>query len=267
MTSHRPGWRSAAPLLALAAVASLGNANSAGAQSSARPAAPHAAAAAPVPASARQLVLVVTPSWDTTSGTLRRYARSSANAPWRRVGRTVPVVVGATGLAWGADSLGAAGDPHKREGDGRSPAGVFPLDSAFGFAAASAMTTVRMPYVPLVAGTECVDDTASAHYNTVVNRERVGRVDWTSAEHMRRIDQYQLGVMVGYNKRPVTSGRGSCIFLHIWNGPGSSTAGCTAFPRTDVESLLAWLDPRRKPVLVQLPAGEYSRLKESWSRP
>jgi len=220
-----------------------------------------------VPASARQLVVVVTPSWDTTSGTLRRYVRSSAAAPWRRVGATVPVVVGASGLAWGADSLGSPADPHKREGDGRSPAGVFPLDSAFGFAPASAMSRVRLPYVPLLAATECVDDTSSVHYNTVVNRDRVPSVDWNSSEHMRRIMQYQVGVMVGYNTRPVSKGSGSCIFLHIWNGPGSSTAGCTAFPRADVDALLAWLDARRQPVLVQLPAAEYARLRKRWALP
>lgn len=223
--------------------------------------------ASAVPASARQLVLVVTPSWDTTSGTLRRYVRSSASLPWRRVGETVPVVVGSSGLAWGADSLGAPGDPHKREGDGRSPAGIFPLESAFGFAPASAMPQVRLPYVPLLNGTECVDDTSSAHYNTVVNRDRVPSVDWNSSEHMRRVAQYQVGVTVGYNTRPIDKGYGSCIFLHIWNGPGSSTAGCTAFPRDDVEALLAWLDPRRQPVLVQLPAAEYSRLRKSWALP
>ena len=221
----------------------------------------------PVPASARQLVLVVTPGWDTTAGTMRRYVRSSPSAQWRRVGSAVPVVVGASGLAWGADSLGAAGDPHKREGDGRSPAGVFPLDSAFGFAPAATMSWVRLPYVPLVAGTECVDDTSSTYYNTVVDRDRVPRVDWASAEHMRRIAQYQVGVMVGYNTQPIRKGRGSCIILHIWNGPGSSTAGCTAFPRADVEALLTWLDPKQEPVLVQLPAVEYSRVKKSWALP
>jgi D-alanyl-D-alanine dipeptidase len=224
-------------------------------------------AALAVPASAQQLVLVVTPSWDTTSGTLRRYVRSSGRAPWRRVGASIPVVVGASGLAWGADSLGAPGDPHKREGDGRSPAGIFPLDHAFGFATASEMSHVRLPYIPLLAGTECVDDTASVHYNTVVNRDRVPRVDWSSSEHMRRITQYQVGVTVGYNTQPVTRGHGSCIFLHVWNGPGSSTAGCTAFPREDVEALLAWLDPERQPVLVQLPAAEYSRLRKRWALP
>jgi L,D-peptidoglycan transpeptidase YkuD (ErfK/YbiS/YcfS/YnhG family) len=227
----------------------------------------HRDASPAVPASARQLLLVVTPSWDTTSGTLRRYVRSGSAAPWHRVGVVVPVVVGSSGLAWGSESLGTPDDPHKREGDGRSPAGVFMLDSAFGFAPASSMSRVRLPYLPLAAGTECVDDTASVHYNSVVNRDRVLTVDWSSSEHMRRIAQYQVGVLVEYNTHPARKGHGSCIFLHIWDGPGSSTAGCTAFPRADVESLLSWLDPRKRPALVQLPAAEYVRLKRVWALP
>ena len=227
----------------------------------------HTGGTSPVPAATRQLVLVVTPTWDTTSGVLRRYVRSGSRAPWRRVGAVVPVVIGTSGLAWGADSLGAPGDPRKREGDGRSPAGVFPLDGAFGFAPPSAMSRVRLPYLQLTAGSECVDDTASGHYNTVVDRDRVSKVDWSSSEHMRRIAQYQVGALVGYNTQPVRKGRGSCIFLHIWDGPGSSTAGCTAFPRADVEALLAWLDPKQRPVLVQLPRAEYARLKRAWALP
>ena len=221
----------------------------------------------PVPAASRQLVLVVTPAWDSTSGELRRFARTGAGAPWRPVGAPVPIVVGRSGLAWGADSLGSPGDPHKREGDGRSPAGVFPLDTAFGFAPAPAMSWVRLPYMPLTAGTECVDDTASVHYNSVVDRAQVARVDWSSAERMREIGAYRVGVIVGYNATPRRVGRGSCIFLHIWGGPGSSTAGCTAFPQADVEALLGWLDPARKPVIVQLPAAQYQRLRGRWRLP
>ena len=226
-----------------------------------------AIAATPVPAQALQLVLVVTPAWDSTAGVLRRFVRDDAGSAWRRVGRGVPIVVGVSGLAWGIDALGKASDPHKREGDGRAPAGVFPLDSAFGFAPASAVPWVRLPYLPLTAGSECVDDTTSVHYNTVVDRATVAPVDWSSAERMRQIGQYQLGVMVGYNTRPIRPGYGSCIFLHIWGGAGSSTAGCTAFPRADVETLLRWLDPARRPVLVQLPAAEYARLRARWRLP
>lgn len=227
----------------------------------------HPGVVSPVPASARQMLLVVTPSWDTTSGTMRRYVRPAGTAKWRLAGAAVPVVVGSSGLAWGSDTLGTPDEPHKREGDGRSPAGIFPLGSAFGFAPSSAMSHLRLPYLPLVAGTECVDDTSSVRYNSIVNRDRVSSVDWSSSEHMRRIAQYQVGVLVEYNTRPARKGHGSCMFLHIWEGPGSSTAGCTAFPRADVESLLGWLDAERRPVLVQLPAAEYARRKKAWALP
>src|SRR5690242_5306316 len=47
-----------------------------------------------------QMVLVVTPAWDSTSGSLRRFERDTPRGAWRQVGGTVPIVVGRTGLAW-----------------------------------------------------------------------------------------------------------------------------------------------------------------------
>jgi D-alanyl-D-alanine dipeptidase len=241
----------------------------------AAPPAPAAPANAPVAAprtlprseEGRQLVVVTTPEWDAISGVLRRYTRESATSAWRADGDAVPVVVGRAGLAWGDDGLGASGGPRKREGDGRAPAGMIPLDTVFGFASTAAASWVRLPYVALRDDSECVDDAASAHYNTVVDRSAVSRVDWTSAERMRQIGQYKLGVIVGYNARPPRRGRGSCIFLHIWADATTPTSGCTAFPAADVESLVRWLDPRRRPMLVQLPEAEYARLRERWQLP
>lgn len=215
-----------------------------------------------------QLVVVTTADWDSTSGTLRRYARESAQAPWRAVGGDVPVMVGRSGLAWGAGvDVGRAAGPHKREGDGRAPAGAFPLDTVFGFAPGASASWVRLPYFPLAETSECVDDGASHYYNTVVNRDAVARVDWTSSERMRQVDQYRLGVIVGYNATPPVAGRGSCIFLHIWAGPGMPTSGCTAMPEQNLTEVVLWLDRARRPVLVQLPAAEYARLRAAWRLP
>ncbi len=216
---------------------------------------------------ARQLLVVTTAGWDSISGTLRRYTRNRAGAPWRAEGAPVPIVVGQTGLAWGDPALGRRGDPRKHEGDGKAPAGRFPLGSAFGFATPAEAGWVRLPYRALDDGTECVDDTSSRHYNTVVDRDAVPRVDWRSAEHMRAIDLYRLGVIVQYNARPVRRGRGSCIFLHIWRGPTSPTSGCTAMPADELEAIVRWLDPARRPELVQLPAAEYARLRRRWALP
>jgi L,D-peptidoglycan transpeptidase YkuD (ErfK/YbiS/YcfS/YnhG family) len=230
-------------------------------------AAPTVSIAMPAPlAVARQLVVVTTPEWNATSGAMRRYERDGAGAAWRAVGAEVPIVVGRTGVAWDPGlRLAAAGEPQKREGDGKSPAGAFPLDTTFGFAEPA--PAVRLPYVALQPGSDCVDDIASAHYNTVVDRATVGRVDWASAEHMRTIAQYRLGVIVGYNAAPPRRGLGSCIFLHIWAGPGSTTAGCTAMDAGALAETMAWLDPARRPTLVQLPSAAYGRLRGAWGLP
>ena len=236
-----------------------------------RAATPMMAVSAPMPAAltdARQVVIVVTPAWNAVTGPLRRFARASATSAWQPVPPAVAVVIGRTGLAWGDPALArGATDPIKHEGDGRSPAGAFPLDTAFGFAARSDVPWMRLPYAALQSGSDCVDDEASAFYNTVVDRATVARVDWTSAEHMRQVAQYRLGVIVGYNAGRPTAGRGSCIFLHIWGGPASTTAGCTALDAGALESLMRWLDGTRRPALVQLPAAEYDRLREAWGLP
>jgi len=218
---------------------------------------------------ARQLVVVTTPGWDSTTGTLRYFARPTQRDRWQPAGAPIPVVVGRTGLAWGTPFDQLVTDPqapHKREGDGRSPAGAFPLDTAFGFAPRDAMLPLHMAYVQLTPATDCVDDTASVHYNTIVSRD-AAHVDWTSAEHMRQIAQYRIGVVVGYNAVSPLRGRGSCIFLHVWAGPGSTTVGCTALDARALEQLMEWLDRSKQPVLVQLPAGEYDRLRARWSLP
>ena len=226
---------------------------------------------APMPAplaDARQLAIVVTPTWNAVTGTLRRFARANASSAWQLAAPGVPVVIGRTGLAWGDPTLArGVTDPIKHEGDGRSPAGAFPLDTAFGFAARSDVPWIRLPYAALQSGSDCVDDEASAFYNTVVDRATVPHVDWNSAEHMRQVAQYRLGVIVGYNAGRPTAGRGSCIFLHIWDGPSSTTAGCTALDAGALEVLMRWLDNSRRPALVQLPASEYRRLRAAWGLP
>ncbi len=217
------------------------------------------------------MVVVTTPGWNDVRGSLRRYSRSSPTDAWHLERGPIPIVVGRTGLAWGVgfdalDDVGHPG-PHKHEGDGKSPAGVFPLDTVFGYAPPSAATSLRMPYVQLTDASDCVDDTASVHYNTVVERSAVPLVDWQSAERMRSVWQYEMGVIVGYNASRPAKGRGSCIFLHIWDGPDSHTAGCTAFDRDELQQLIAWLDARKRPVLVQFPAAEYARWRAQWALP
>ena len=216
----------------------------------------------------RQVVVVITPTWESTVGTMTRFERATPASPWIRVEAPIPLVVGRTGIAWGVGFDEASTDgPHKHEGDGKAPAGIFLLDTAFGFAPRDSMRNVQLPYVQLLPTTDCVDDTASVQYNTVVDRATVPRVDWNSAEHMREVPQYKIGVIVGYNASPPVKARGSCIFLHIWTGPDSHTAGCTAFDEDKLREVMLWLDPDKQPLLVQFTTAEYGRLRISWRLP
>jgi D-alanyl-D-alanine dipeptidase len=215
-----------------------------------------------------QIVVVVTPNWTSTTGTMQRFERATPASAWTSLEPAIPVVVGRTGIAWGVGFDGVSTEgPRKHEGDGKAPAGVFPLDTAFGFAPRDSMPAVKLPYVRLLPTTDCVDDTASAHYNTVVDKASVPRVDWSSAEHMRDVAQYKIGVIVGYNAAPPAKGRGSCIFLHIWTGPDSHTAGCTAFDEAKLRDVMQWLDPAKRPLLVQLTANDYASLRVRWKLP
>jgi D-alanyl-D-alanine dipeptidase len=219
----------------------------------------------------RQLVVVTAAGWSSTTGTLQRFERETPASEWKPVGNPFPVVLGSSGLAWGRGlhgELPTAGY-RKHEGDGRSPAGVFALSAVFGYAPSSvaALASSTMPYVQATATTECVDDPASRHYNSVLERTGV-TVDWNSAEQMRRDDdQYRIGVVVDHNTGPAQAGAGSCIFIHIWQGPASTTAGCTAGDPANIAALVAWLDRDRLPRLVQLPRDEYVAHLHAWNLP
>jgi D-alanyl-D-alanine dipeptidase len=228
----------------------------------------HAKTPAPLGRS-RQLFLVTTRDWDAVGGTLRRFERRSARRGWSQVGGAVPVVVGRAGLAWGVGlvEVSSAAGPHKREGDGKAPAGVFRLGPAFGFAPSAEAAWLRAAYRPLTPSTECVDDTASRHYNLIVDRKALKAADWNSSERMREVEGYRWGLVVAHNAAPPAAGLGSCIFLHVWAGPDKGTAGCTALEQPSLEALLRWLDPLKQPLLVQLPEGEYARLRRSWNLP
>jgi len=217
-----------------------------------------------------QIVVVESPGWDSLTGTLQCFERNELGGAWKPVGERVPVDFGRTGLAWGRGLQGGrlGSGPEKREGDGKSPAGVFRLSAVFGYAPADSMQFLKMPYVPATSTCQCVDDPGSAYYNLVLDSLSVAKPDWNSHENMHQLDDsYKWGVLVDHNMSPREAGDGSCIFLHVWGGPTTTTSGCTAMDEAKIYSIIRWLDAGRNPVLVQLPEAEYASWKRPWSLP
>lgn len=216
-----------------------------------------------------QCVVVLTESWDTNKGTLRAFERNNSTGIWKVRGPEIPVVVGKKGLGQGLGLVVVEfkGAPRKKEGDNKAPAGIFRLSSAFGYASRRSARWIKLPYLALSKETEGIDDPASRYYTQLVNRSRIAHPDWRSSEQMLRKDVlYKWGVVVEHNARAIR-GAGSCIFLHIWKDSSSATAGCTAMREKDLVTLLRWLNPKRRPVLIQMPRAEYGRLRTKYELP
>ncbi len=212
-----------------------------------------------------QTIVVTTKDWKAVSGTARFYERKTLKSAWKATGKLFPVVVGKTGLAWSDDAnMKAETHPHKVEGDGKSPAGMFMLTSIF----ASSDQTVKLPFRKLGEFTECVDDSKSRYYNKIVDRLQTGMFDWKSSEKMLAVgEQYELGVFVAHNSNPAVAGKGSCIFLHIWKDSSTGTSGCTAMEKSNMETIISWLDNAKNPMLIQLPEPIYSQYQTLWKLP
>ena len=229
-------------------------------------------------AGSTQLIVVTTSNWGAVTGQLQRFER--VHESWRSFGEPIPIVVGRNGMGWGIGLVAAddpnvrlASDPVKKEGDGNSPAGIFDLGTAFGYSA-QPLPGLNLPYLALTESIECVDDVNSKYYNRIVDRSAVN-ADWNSSEHMRDTgESYRWGIVVDFNgtiaersqKVPVPGG-GSCVFLHIWHDRSQGTAGCTAMSQKNLETLLTWLDPKRRPLLLQLPMPAYERMTDRWNLP
>jgi len=207
-----------------------------------------------IPQETAQLITVTTKGWNTKDGKLQRYQRDK-NGAWVKVDSPIKVVVGRNGLGWG---VGLHRTPKnakylKKEGDGRSPAGLFKLGNGFGYHPFK----INFPYAQYRRTDHCVDDSRSKYYNTIIDSNSVER-DYKSFEYMKlRNNLYKYGITVKHNPKNIAQS-GSCIFMHIQSPTGKGTAGCTAMSEYQIKKILKWLDVKKNPLLLQIPKSQLS---------
>jgi L,D-peptidoglycan transpeptidase YkuD (ErfK/YbiS/YcfS/YnhG family) len=148
----------------------------------------------------------------------------------RRVGGHYVVSLGPYAGHVGLHGVSAS----KREGDLKTPAGVFPLRGGFG---RYANPGLDQSWLRVDSRDVWVDDPHSALYNTHQRTPANGR--WTSAESLD-VSAYNYAQVIGYNEAR-TPGRGSAIFLHVDHGGG--TAGCVSVPSSNLVSIMRWERP------------------------
>ncbi len=171
--------------------------------------------------------------------------------------------MGRNGLKWGRGLHRAGRIPEKKEGDACAPAGIFEFDFAFGYG--NKPDGVLLDYKKSTSRDYFVDDVKSNDYNSwqsiPVDQINDPKKRWLSFERMKRSDHlYELGLVVKHNQSPAVSGKGSAIFFHVQRSSNSPTLGCTAMNKDDLLKIMKWLNPDKKPLLVQVPMSELDDL-------
>ncbi len=141
-------------------------------------------------------------------------------------GEVVPAVFGKSG------AIAAAA---KREGDGATPLGLWPIRAALLRPDRVPPPATRLPWRWLRTDDGWSDDPADPAYNRPVRHPH----DF-SAERLWRDDHvYDVIVILGHNDAPPIRGLGSAIFWHCTRPDRAPTEGCVA---TDSVVLRRWLD-------------------------
>lgn len=132
----------------------------------------------------------------------------------------------------------------KREGDGATPVARMRLLEVLWRADRILPPATRLPLRPIRADDGWADDAGDGRYNRPVrlpfrpSHERLARADGL----------YDIVVVLDWNIRRRSLGRGSAIFFHL-TGPGSgATAGCVAVTPEAMRRVLAALG--RDPVMT-----------------
>ena len=127
--------------------------------------------------------------------------------------------------------LGRNGIGKEKEGDGKTPVGVFRFMAAFGIKDNPGLSV--LPYLKVDETHHWVDDPNSQYYNKCVSTRDV-EIDWASSEHLYQYaPSYHYALALNYNEDCVP-GVGCAIFLHCPNNAFGTTAGCIAIPEENM---------------------------------
>jgi L,D-peptidoglycan transpeptidase YkuD (ErfK/YbiS/YcfS/YnhG family) len=156
---------------------------------------------------------------------------------------------------------------------GKTPAGTFTITQAFGVRADPG---TKLPYRKVDGDDYWVGDRRDPRtYNVFqpsASKNRTWRV--SQAERLAAYPtQYAYAAVIDFNRpagvhwdadrgeyvtsTPSHVGRGSAVFLHA-AGKGS-TAGCVSVSRSNIATLLKWLNPSQHPRIVMAPASDLTR--------
>lgn len=148
--------------------------------------------------------------------------------------------------------IGKMGLGKKKEGDNKTPIGIFKLGIAFGI---KDNPGTELEYIKINKNMYWVGDSHSKFYNRLVeiiddNRFKNDNLeyiqiykrekDWKTAEHLiKQSVAYKYAINIEYNEK-CESGKGSAIFLHC--SEEKPTSGCISMSDEKMKELLINVD-------------------------
>ncbi len=142
---------------------------------------------------------------------------------------------------------------NKKEGDGTTPLGIFPLRECWYRADRLHIPQTKLPLRVIHETDGWCDDAKSKDYNRHIviappparGAEDNPRKRGEGFERLFRDDHvYDLIVPIGYNDDPIVPGKGSAIFIHLAHDDFKSTEGCIALEKTDFLAILPAIDTK-----------------------
>lgn len=221
-----------------------------------------------LPGTSTQCVVGTAEDWNNSNVTLSLYEKKSGN--WKLINKPWNGRLGKSGLSWGKGIHPLPpGVPIKQEGDNRSPAGIFYIGGAWGYASAIRKNPA-LPYRKVTPRDLWVEDPTSAKYNCNVILNHEPSTAWEKKQQMQQTDPvHSLKLFIAHNPPPkAIPNAGSSIFFHIWRANGSrATAGCTTMDQVKLQWLISQIDPTCKPIYILLPKADYQKYKPLWKLP
>ena len=216
-------------------------------------------------ADAQQLIVVTGRSKTSSYSTLRTYEKT-VNGSWTEKFAAMPARNGDKGWAVGTSRV---------QGTRTSPQGTYRITTAFGV---KPNPGAKLSYRLADHNDYWVGDQRDPKTYNLVQSSASAKRTWRIGEAEKLSSyprQYEYAAVIDFNRpaastvkwnathseyvttQPVNVALGSAIFLHI-NGK-AATAGCVSLNRTDMISVLKWLDPSRKPRIVMAPESEIGK--------
>ena len=132
--------------------------------------------------------------------------------------------------------IGANGLGKTKEGDWKTPSGVFHFNRAFGIARNPGC---NIPYTRIDSSMYWSGDTRTGKkYNQLVSLNEIADLDTEKSEHLIEYkNHYQYCLNISYNEAGIP-GLGSAIFLHCFGRRYNYTGGCIAIAENEMIKVL-----------------------------